>query len=117
MFLLPYSLSFDFTELTSSIGRRIWLQRWKTTANLFPPSTGRQTRDHLCCIQYTKDCQEKIHFTGAERGGLELPRVSRRCSGSERTASPDRSDGEKHGIPKLNTLRPIHRCISLFERE
>src|SRR4030065_451118 len=72
MFLLPYSLSFGFTELTSSIGRRIWFPCWKTTANRLPPSTGGQPRDHLCCIQYTKDCQEKIHFTGAE-GGTRTP--------------------------------------------
>src|SRR3972149_8562197 len=88
MFLLPYSLSFDFTELTSSIGRRIWLQRWKTTAKLFPPSTGRRTRDHLCCIQYTKDCQEKIYFTGAEWGRLEPPRVSRRVRGRKEPRAP-----------------------------
>jgi len=41
-----------------------------------------------------------------------------RYSGSERTASLDRSDGEKHGIPKLHSLQPIHiRVKSLFEGE
>src|SRR3990172_6395106 len=40
MFLLPYSLSFGFPGLTSSIGRRIWLQRLKTTACRFPRTRG-----------------------------------------------------------------------------
>src|SRR4030067_1530851 len=55
------------------------------------PNTGRRTRDHLCCIQYTKDCQEKIHSTGAEGGTRTLTRFPEWIGvGKKRGARPIR---------------------------
>src|SRR4030067_3019506 len=103
MFLSSYSLLWWFSGVYSV-----------NLAKDLPPrirGDGHATTYAVYNIQRTV---KKKSIPPVPKGGLELSRVSRRCSGSERTASPDRSDREKHGIPKLKTLKPIQRGISFF---